>query len=425
MSSRWSWLRRVAPIGVALWWVSAALAAPDPSPPAAAPPPPSSVSISWADIVAAVDRHPAIAAGRSGVAASRAGVRAARTAPNPSVSAAVSRANPADGAAGNEWSLELSLPLGWLAARRPLVNAAQAELSRSEAEAESLRREALAELRGLFWRVAVDQSRVETLERLAEEDRALARSVRTRVDRGDARPVELTLVEMEREKVEAELVTARLMLSGSREQLRVWLNLPAGSSLTVEADLDKLPAVFDRETAVARSRQNPRLLAARAEVDGRRAELETERLGRLPEVSLEPFIEEELDVQRQGVGVTADLPLWDWNQARVAQTGARLDAAQAQLETVEREIEIAAIEAQASCEAEVTMAGRWRDEVLPRAASVAAVMERAWELGDASLADVIDARRSRFVSRDQYLNNLARAHSECGRLYAVIGEEAP
>jgi len=429
-------LRRLALVLVPCLWVGVALAdaagpAPvpvvtAPAPPAAAAMPAATVAVTWDDIARAAGKSPLLAAGAANVAASQAGARATAIAPNPSLSASAAYVDPKDStASGTEWGLEIEIPIGWLASRQSQVRAARAGVAVSEADAEALRREALGQLRELFWQVVIGQRRVATLTELDGEEAKLARAVTLRVDRGDARPVEQARIEVEAEKLSGEVEAARLELAGDRARLGAWLRLPPGAVVEAVADADALPLVFDPATARSRSASDPRVAAAQARVRQMEAEAQTERLGRLPEVSVAPFVDNELDQRRSGVGVTTPLPLWDWNTARVAQADARVSAARAELDNAELTAESDALSAQAGCEAAVTVAGRFRDRVVPRAQSAAALVGRAYELGEADLTETIDARRTLLNTQTEYLDALSRARSECGRLYAAIGEDAP
>jgi cobalt-zinc-cadmium efflux system outer membrane protein len=50
-------------------------------------------------------------------------------------------------------------------------------------------------------------------------------------------------------------------------------------------------------------------------------------------------------------------------------------------------------------------------------------MERTYQLGEASLLEVIDARRTILEARRLALDALARAQIDCSRLTVLIGED--
>ena len=93
------------------------------------------------------------------------------------------------------------------------------------------------------------------------------------------------------------------------------------------------------------------------------------------------------------------------------------------LEYETREIESSIIDAQGACLAASQTAVRYKDRILPRSESAASTMQKTYQLGEASLLEVIDARRVLVDTRRQYLAALLQAQLECSRLNALAGTE--
>jgi cobalt-zinc-cadmium efflux system outer membrane protein len=393
------------------------------------PPPQTSavVSVTWADIVRLVGQHPRLAAGQSQIAAARGGVRAAGAIPNPTLEASIGHGRAREGTGSRvEWGLALNIPLGWIAQRRSRIDAAEAEVDAASAEASAIRREVLLQLGALFWNLVHDQSRVDALAALSGQTAGLARVVSIRVGKGEARPIELPRVEVEREKIAGELEAARISLEARQAQLAVWLGVPAGRRITAAGDLGASPTPLDPETVRAWTRQrHPLLAAARARVRGLEAELRTERRARVPAVEIRGFTEHELDRRVYGAGVSLELPLWSWSSGKIARAEARLAAGQRQLEAASLELEAAVVEAEATCRTGIRLAARLKSAVLPRSEKAAAIVERMYLLGETSLLEVIDARRTLLDARRSYLGSIAQAQIECSRMRALVGKELP
>lgn len=381
------------------------------------------LTVTWPDIVRLVDQDPRLAVGRLNVAAARGGVGAAGTVPNPSLDAAIGRGAARDGDQHRlETGLELTVPLGWITQRGQKVAAARAQLDVSESEAEVLRRDVLLQLRVLFWNLAHDQAGVAALGVLESQTADLAHSVQRRVEKGEARPVEQTRVEVEVEKIANELEAARISLRTNREQLQLWLG--GERELLVEADLSAIPKPLDLDAALAKSQStHPSINAARARVQERSSEVAVEKLARVPSVALKAFAAEEVDRRAYGGGVALDLPLWNWNSGRIAQAQAQLAAGEKQLEAQIREIASSIIQSRGACLAASQTATRLKDRILPRSEAAASTMERTYQLGEASLFEAIDARRGLVETRRQYLAALVQAQIDCSRFNTLVGEE--
>lgn len=385
------------------------------------------VKMTWPEIVRLVEQHPRLAASKFQIDAARGAVDAAGAVPNPTLETTVGQglARIGDDSRG-EWGLELSMPLGWIAQRRSRIDAAEAEADVAVAESSALRRDVLLQLRTLFWNLADAQARVASLAVLDAQTSALVQTVKRRVEKGEARPVEGIRVEIEIEKVTSELETTGTSLSARQAELALWLGVRADKTLVAVADLDALPVALDRDTALAKARTtHPALAVAHARTRFLEAEVGTERATRVPSFFVTGFTTQELDRRAYGVGLGVDVPIWNWNSARIARAEANLAAGREQVAATALEVEATVIEAQAACHASVATAIRQKDRVVPLSATAASTMEKTYQLGEASLLEVIDARRTLLDARRLYLSALAQAHIDCTRLGALVGEDLP
>ncbi|MBW2732523.1 MAG: TolC family protein [Deltaproteobacteria bacterium] len=385
------------------------------------------IRVTWQDIVKLVAGHPRIAVGNQKTAAARAAVDAAGAVPNPRLEANTAYGQARDSSASRiEWGLGLSIPLGWIAQRGAKIEAADAEAKVADAESKALRRDVLLQLRVLFWNLVHNQERVTALAELSSQTATLAKTVKRRVERGESRPVEATRVEIEAEKVAGELALARSTMKTRRIQLGLWLGVRKGQKLTAVADLAKLPQPISATRARSQTlSSHPAVVAAQARVQALTAAVSIERRARIPGVSIKAFTNHELDRTAYGVGLAVDLPFWNWNSGNIRRAGASLAAGRSQLEVDRIEIESIVVEAQAACQAGVRLAIRYRDKIQPRSTSAAQTIERTYELGEATLLEVIDARRTLLETRTQFLATLAQAQNDCSRLAVLVGEDLP
>lgn len=384
------------------------------------------VKVTWPDIVRLVDRHPRLAAGRLQIDAARGGVDAAGAVPNPvlEVTAGQGRARIGTGSRF-EWGLALDLPLGWVAQRSSKVAGAEADVDVAVAESKALRRDAMLQLRTLFWNLASEQARQASLEALEAQTSALAQTVNKRVEKGEIRSIDATRVEIELQKVTIELEGARTSVAARQNELALWIGVPSGTAVVAVADQSAMPAVIDLGEAFAKVRtSHPALAAMRARTQSLAAEVDTQKAARVPNTSLTAFTGYEYDRRTYGVGLAVDVPIWNWNSGRIARAEATLAASRKQAEATALELDQTVIGVQAACRASVTTATRLRDNVVPRSETAASTMERTYQLGEASLLEVIDARRTLLDSRRLYLSAVSQAQIDCSRLGALVGEES-
>ncbi|MFY3743510.1 TolC family protein [Anaeromyxobacter sp. Red801] len=401
------------------WACALVLAYAAPAPAGAAAPAPA--SLRWADVTAALDRDPRVAASRSRVRAAEGALTAARTPPNPEVEATAGRAEARDGAARrNEWGLALTLPLDWLARRGPEVDAARATVDEAAEEARALRAEVTAELWRLYVGAAYAQAEVETLETTEQQADALARLVRRRVEAGEGRPVEVPRVELELERVRNQVDAARAIRDGALAQLGAWLTVPVQ-----HVELPPPPPTLDPGSPPLDASRHPRVRAALARAEAARAEASAARRSRVPAFSVGGFYTSELDREAVGGRLGVELPLWDWKSGRVRRAEAAAAAEASRADAEGRALAAAQADAVAACGKARAVADRQKIRILPRAEESARTLERTFQLGETGILDVIDARRVLLEARREYLASARERDVDCGALILLSGRELP
>lgn len=383
------------------------------------------VKVTWQDVVQLVEQHPAIAAANFTVEAARGGMAAARAVPNPSAEGTIGKGSALVGDESRlEWGVALTVPLEWIARRGASVRVARAGVEVAEAEGQVLRRDVELQLRELFWNLAGQQAGVASLQELESQTLALVEMVGKRVEKGEARPVEVVRVEIELEKVRNDLEAARTLLAAGQAEIGLWFGGSTGAIIEVVADFDTLPVAVDRDAALADARaNNPQLAAVRAGTQSLQAEIDVEKVARFPAFSVTGFTDYELDKFAFGLKVGIDLPIWNWNSGRINQAKARLAAGQKLAEVSALELDSAVLQAHAACQSSSQTATRLKNNVVPRSESAASQIEKSYQFGEASLLEVIDARRTVLESRRNYIAALAQAQIDCSRLGSLVAKE--
>jgi cobalt-zinc-cadmium efflux system outer membrane protein len=386
--------------------------------------PDAGAALRWPEVAAAADRHPAVLEAAARERGAAGAVAAAGDLPHPVLGLTAGSARPRGGGPERrEWGTSVELPLDGLAARGPRLAAARASEEGARQDARAVRLHVLRELRRTFVALAHDQGMVEAGLELEAQVAELAALVRKRVERGEGRPTEVPRVELELLRLRGALERARAAAEAQRSRLSLGVGAPVDR---VEGDLQRVlplpPLDGLRERLLAWS---PALRAARARLRAAEEEASAERRERLPRLTLGGSHAEELDRSATTFSATVAIPLWSWNQGKVRQADAARDAERARLEAALRELSAALGDAWHGCAAGQAAARRFQGEVLPRAEATARTLGRAYELGEAGLLDVIDARRVLLDTRREHLGVLLDMQNACGDLAALAGLELP
>lgn len=387
------------------------------SPPAEATTAPIGAQPTVATLLEAAKRlHPTARAIAAAQRAADARIAQAGVWANPEIELSYGRTRPriADLDTDRPYGATVSQRLEWWGKRRARVAAAQADAAANQAEADValLDLEIEVRLAAITYTTARDAlSQSAGQAALAKEllDVVTKRQMAGDIDLGEAARV----------KVEAS--TARLRHDASARAvttalavLRTW----CGETLPDDVAIPDALSDFTATDSPA-STAHPRLRAALQAERAAEARTEAERQARYPDVTIGVFGEREWEKDTLGVTLGIEIPLWDRNAAGIAAADAERDrlAATRQLEALrlhrERTEAIGALELAKAEAATLT------DEALPAANDAVRLRNTAFTSGDASLADVLDARRALLAVQTDLLDAKRRFAEAQVRLLAA------
>jgi len=339
--------------------------------------------------------------------------RAVRRLPDPSLEYSRGRARPAGGAASraSESGFSISQTIPWPGTFSANVRAGDRAADALRAEGVGARWELEIEARSAFARLlhARDASEI---GRAAEADALALRDLTTRrAELGEARETDRIKSEVEWLRQRSVRRAADREAGAAEEVLRTLAVEPLPRPLVLRAEPARpMPAP---DAAVLRDRlgrANPRLLAARAASERESALLSVARRGRIPDLEVAWFREEELDKEATGFMVGVRVPLWDANRGAIARAEAASTFAAAGAERVFLDLTAALERARQELEGAVARAATLDREILPAATRGLDLARFSYREGETSLLDLLDAQRTfRETQREAAASRLALA----------------
>ncbi|MPN60378.1 Cobalt-zinc-cadmium resistance protein CzcC [bioreactor metagenome] len=124
------------------------------------------------------------------------------------------------------------------------------------------------------------------------------------------------------------------------------------------------------------------------------------------------------------VGLSIPLPLFDRNQGNLLEALRRADKARDELAATEVRLSTEIAQAHERRKALSLEVGTLQKEILPGAQSAYEAASKGYELGKFSFLEVLDAQRTFFQARSQYLRALADAHRAAADIDRVLGAVA-
>ncbi|MGH8470607.1 MAG: TolC family protein [Gammaproteobacteria bacterium] len=263
---------------------------------------------------------------------------------------------------------------------------------------------------------------------LANDLMALAERVveaaAARVRAGKVSPVEETRARVTLASVKIEQARAALELEAARKRLAATWGSTIPRFQSAQGKLDQVLPIPTLEELIRRLTQNPDLARWAAELAQRQAAIDLEESRAVPDLTVSLGVTQFTDTDDSApvAGVSIPLPVLNRNQGNIEAAHQRLTKAMEERRAAEVLVTTAlnsAYQSLAAAHAEVTTL---RQEVIPGAQSAFEAVSRGYRLGKFGFLDVLDAQRTLFGVKAQYLRALASYHQAVAEVERLIGE---
>ena len=319
------------------------------------------------------------------------------------------------------WQLNLPVELGGKRAAR--TKAAEKSREQAQAQLNELKAALRANVAAAYFDVLTAQERLV----LAKDSGALAKSstdtVAKRVAAGKVSPVEESKARVAEAGIRVELAQAASEQRNALSRLFALLGKIEAPFTVLEGrpeNLPPAPKLADLQSLISSS---PAVVLARIEVDRRKALTDLEQSKRVPDITVSAGIQRSNETQRNILlfGVSVPLPVFDRNQGNLLEALKLEDKARDELQgaTVRLHSEVAqAQERLSTIAAEVQSL---RQDVLPGAKSAYDAATIGFENGKFNFLEVLDAQRTYFTAKSQYLKALGEAHRAAADVDRLLG----
>jgi len=320
-------------------------------------------------------------------------------------------------------TLQLNQPIELGGKRGARIEAAERGRDAASLELDAKRAEIRAAVTAAFFDVLIAQERLRLAQASVELAQRATGAASRRVIAGKVSPVEETRARVAEAAVRVEQAQAASEVTTARRRLAATWRNSSPHFERAEGDPEALPPLPAMADLNARLATAPNLLRARIEVDRRQSLAEVERSRSVPDmiVSLGGKRIEELDLNQAILGVAIPIPIFDRNQGNLLEALRRTDKAHDELSATEIRLsnELAlAYERLNLARQEVASLQR---DILPGAQSAYDAATKGFELGKFNFLEVLDAQRTSFQAKSQYLRALAEAHRSAAEIDRILG----
>lgn len=318
----------------------------------------------------------------------------------------------------------LSQRLSWWGKRNARIAAARAQQQVTEAEGQV----ALLSLRADVRRAAIRYAAAIDAATQAEEDSRIANELammtKTKAAVGEAdrssvarAALEAATSALHRDARRREAVTALTVL-------RTWCDPGLPDHLVVADAFADTTALTDATSLAVAAERHPQLRALAEVAAAATATITAERQARLPDLTIGVFADREADKDTYGATLGFEVPLWNRNEGGIAAAEAAQAQARATARSERLRLQRDLAEALGAVQTAQGEATALREQAVPVADEAIQLRTTAFQTGDASLADLLEARRAANVVRAELRDARRRAALAVVDLGLAVGDPA-
>ncbi len=320
-------------------------------------------------------------------------------------------------------TLMLSQPLELGGKRGARIEVAERAQDAASIELERRRNELRADVFQAFYNSTIAQQRLLLTEQSLQLAERGLRVAQGRINAGKAAPVEAMRAQVQLSQVRLELRRAERDQATAYQQLAQVTGAPQATFTRVEEPTTALPAIASPQTLLDRLPTTAELRLARLQINQKEASLGLEKALRIPDLTVSIGSQySETDRERVNLlGVSMPIPLFNRNQGNVLAAARRTDQARDLRNASELRLRSevqSGLEQWATANTEVNA---FNQVILPAAQSAVDTATRGFEMGKFNFLDVLDAQRTLFEARSQYLQAVADSTDAWVRIERIYG----
>ena len=367
----------------------------------------------------ALEGNPEVAAAKRQWEATEGQVLQGRSRPNPEL--AYSLEDTRSKTRTQSWQLNLPVELGGKRAAR--TKAAEKTREQAQAQLAELQATVRANVAAAYFDVLTAQERLV----LARDSAALAKSstdtVSKRVAAGKVSPVEESKARVAEAGVRVELAQAASEQRNALSRLFALLGRIDAPYTVLEGKAENLPSVPSLADLQPLISSAPGVVLARIEVDRRKALTALEQSKRVPDVTVSVGMQRSNETQRNVLlfGVSVPLPIFDRNQGNLLEALKLEDKARDELQAASVRLHSEVAQGQERLSTITAEVQSLQQDVLPGAKSAYDAATIGFENGKFNFLKVLDAQRTYFTAKSQYLKALGEAHRAAADIDRLLG----
>jgi outer membrane protein, heavy metal efflux system len=221
------------------------------------------------------------------------------------------------------------------------------------------------------------------------------------------------------------LVQAKTLLSNSRKRLSALWGVNTPNFERATGDVTSIPNIKSMNDLQGLVDAAPSVKLAKQEINAREAMTNIERSKAVPNITLSAGVlnNQELGGLNQALlGLSIPIPVFDQNQGNVQEAVSRKSKAEDELIALRIRIQANLLTQYERLSAAKQASMALQNDILPNAQSAFDAANRGFSLGKFNFLDVLDAQRTLYQVKTQYINALLEAHQSVAEIERTVGD---
>ena len=295
--------------------------------------------------------------------------------------------------------------------------------TKATAELDALKATIHANTVNAFYEVLVAQERLALSKSSFEVANAAVNAATKRVNAGKSSPVEETKSNIAASSVKIELNQSNSQLNSARKRLSALWGNPFPVFEQAYGDVENIPLVPSFENLLALLENAPAIGIANLEVSARGGSTKLARSQSTPNITISAGIvhNQELGLNQAILGLSAPIPVFDRNQGNVQEAVSLEYKAQDELIALKTQLATKLAGEHERLSVARLSAISLREEILPGAQNAFEAANKGFNAGKFNFLDVLDAQRTLFQAKSQYIQVLLDAHQAIAEIESILG----
>jgi len=248
--------------------------------------------------------------------------------------------------------------------------------------------------------------------------------IQKRAELGEVKELEAIKLYVETLKARKELSRLKTEILMAKDNLNKFLGNALPSDFSVNGQLEYSQISLQEEMLLQKTLSSHPLLKQKERIlEQTKSNVNFVKWQRLPDFKLSGFSQKELDGKNQGIGISFDIPLWNFKSTEIAE---------AENLSLKQEDELSALQIELVTQVKAKLGqfklsqqtiGLFRTGLLKQAEESLKISEISYKEGEISLIDFLDSQRTYYSIREDFQEALYNLNADKAALEKAIGEE--